>query len=283
MPERHGKRWPELDAFVAEAVRLLATDGPESFPRCVEPLRRLARSGFARAFVDWTLRAAMDPLGNGPEEIGDTELTLARGERFSLNLVGLEAGPRTVADQIEGLAHHLALAVVGPGSLAIERYRLTPPYRFEVLDRSRRLEGPSAETLGAGDAGFFKAGEDVMRIRRSPSVAVALLLRSELIHRVRWVYDPVTLSPCLAVAGDPRSSRLEFACRIVAKLGEPSDVPALESLVTHPDHFVRWTALQSIMHLDTGRGCALMRDALEDVHPHVRSAASRFFRDTVAR
>lgn len=273
------KQWPDLDAFVGETLRRLASDDPGSFSSCVEPLQRLARSRFVSAFVDWELSALMDSRWSATTELRDAELTLVQDERFSLSLVLLEAGQRMPADQIEGLAHHLVLAVVGPDPLDIERYRLSPPARFEVLDRSRRLQPLNRDTLAPGDVGFFAAGEDVMRIHQPRGATAALLLRSDLIHRIRWVYDAATLSPCLAVAADPRSSRLDFACRIVAKLGEPCDARALEGLVAHPDHFVRWTALRTSLQLDAVRGRKLMEDALEDLHPHIRSAATRFFRD----
>src|SRR2546429_8706694 len=70
-------------------------------------------------------------------------------------------------------------------------------------------------------------------------------------------------------------SRLQSAARLRAEVGGQSSLPGLRKLLEHKDHFVRWTALRSIMAIDTGEGAALVREALNDSHPHVRNAAAR--------
>jgi len=272
-------RWPELEAFVLEAEPLAADGGADAFRRCAAPLARLARARFAGAWVDVALERAMDRGRHGadPDASG---AVLVRTAHFALSLAVIESTPEVRADRLEGLAHHLGLAVLGPGALEIERYRLPPPHCFEVLDRARILEGPLSERLDPGEARVFAAGEDVIRTTARGAGTAALVLRSGLIHRIRWVYDPATRAPSLPVAADPQSSRVEFACRTLARLGTQSDVPALERVAAHPDHFVRWTALQGIVELDFERGRALMERALGDPHPHIRSAAARFLRDS---
>jgi hypothetical protein len=269
----------ELDAFVEEVTPLTTGGGADSFRRCAAPLARLVRSGFAPAFVDAALERAMDWPGDQGVDADTSSVTLVRTARFALSLSLIEPARHAPADRLEGLSNHLGVAVLGPGALEIERYRLPPPHRFDVLDRSRRLEGPSLEILTSGDVRVFAAGEDVIQTAAPERGTVVLRLQSGLIHRIRWVYDAATRSPTLSVAADPRSSRVEFACRMLARLGAAADVPALEHVAAHPDHFVRWTALQAIVELDFDRGRALIEDALGDPHPHIRSAAARFLGD----
>jgi HEAT repeat protein len=56
---------------------------------------------------------------------------------------------------------------------------------------------------------------------------------------------------------------------------DPGAVPALEGLMEHPAHYVRWAALQAIFSLDRERGAALLKTATTDPHEHVRTAALR--------
>ena len=267
----------ELDAFVSEVTPHVASGDWDAFRRCPESMERLLRSGFVQAFVADELERAAD----APEyEAGDgAGILLARAPSFSLRLSLVEPIVETPGDRVDGLAGHLAVGVVGPNPIAVDRYRLSPPPRWDVLDRSLTLDGPRRETLAVGAARAFTAGEDVLHMAAVEGVTALLELRSAPVHRIRWVYDVPTRAPVLAVAADPRSSRIEFACRLLARLGDRRDVPALEEVTVHPDHFVRWTALQSIVQLDLARGNELIEAALDDPHPHIRRAAHRFVRD----
>ncbi len=266
----------ELEGFVAEVTPLVASGDRDMFRRSAVSIERLLASGFAPAFV----AAELERAACGHEiAAGDgAGVVLARAPSFSLRLSLLEPGA-AAGHRVEGLAGHFAVGVVGPWPVEVEHYRVTPPTRWDVLDRSLRLDGPRRETLVPGAARAFTAGEDVVRME-APAGAVGVLeLRTAPVHRIRWVYDLSTRAPVLAVAADPRSSRIEFACRLLARLGAARDVPALEEITVHPDHFVRWTALQSIVELDFARGRQLVEAALDDPHPHIQSAARRFLRE----
>jgi hypothetical protein len=269
-------RWPELERFARAVTPLVADGDARAFCRAAAPLARLARSGLVAAWVRAALERSVG--GRAVQAADGAGVTLLRGEQFSLTLSLIDPSSEPTS-RVEALAHHLAVGVLGPGALEIACYRLPPPHRFEVLDRSRRLEGPRTECLGPGDAQAFAAGEDVIQMAAREQGTAVLMLRSAMIHRIRWVYDAATRAPILPVAADPQASRVEFACRTLARLGSAADVPALEGVVAHPDHFVRWTALQAIVELDFDRGRDLIERALVDPHPHIRSAAARFLGD----
>src|SRR6185437_1152306 len=91
----------------------------------------------------------------------------------------------------------------------------------------------------------------------------------------RWEYDSATLARTRLVAADHSVSRLQLLASVLAEMKDPGAVPALEGLMEHPAHYVRWAALQAIFSLDRERGAALLKTAAADPHEHVRTAAIR--------
>ena len=265
----------ELDAFVSEVTPTsqVATGRVSTLPG-VDGAS--VRSGFVQAFVADELERAAD----APEyEAGDGEGICWRALRASRSACRWSSPSwrrREIASMGSPAISPLAssdptrspwIAIVCrrllAGTCSIDRSA-----RWTSPRNARRRRGPRVHG-GRGCAAHGGGGG-----RHRPARA-ALGAR----HRIRWVYDVPTRAPVLAVAADPRSSRIEFACRLLARLGDRRDVPALEEVTVHPDHFVRWTALQSIVQLDLARGNELIEAALDDPHPHIRRAAHRFVRD----
>jgi HEAT repeats len=267
----------DLIAFAHDLEQRLSSADPNAFEDCIDPLQRVLQSGLAYPLVERFLASLDTPEVARWQDGSDAELLLARGDHFSLAMRPLDQISMVLNDDVllEGLGHHVAFGVAGPGTVEIERYRLPPPHSFEVLDRGRRLERPERDRLEHHHVRLFRAGQDVFRVVTASNPTVVVLLKSKIIHRVRWMYRATTLAPALAVAVDPQSSRLEFACRVLAEMGDESVASSMTHLMNHPDHFVRWAAVRSTSSLDWRLGRELLRTAAQDAHPHVRAAASR--------
>ena len=55
--------------------------------------------------------------------------------------------------------------------------------------------------------------------------------------------------------------------------GTLKKLSALKKLMTHPEHYVRWAAVQGICSISREEGIECLRKSLEDDHPHIRNAA----------
>jgi HEAT repeat protein len=93
-----------------------------------------------------------------------------------------------------------------------------------------------------------------------------------------WEYSTRTLEPEKIIAADPSSSRLQYAARLLSAMSCVEAIPNLFGLMEHPDHFVRWTAVQSILALDLQKGLEALALAEKDKHSHLRNAAAKALR-----
>jgi HEAT repeat protein len=147
-----------------------------------------------------------------------------------------------------------------------------------VFDRSRTLVFRGPEIVARGKSSYFSAGEDIFLVdapapEEPPPLFVCFASTNKL--PIRWEYDSATLAPVRAIASDNSASRLEFLAWMMAEMNNRSSLQALDSLLAHPAHFVRWAALQAIFRLDRDKGMVSLSAALEDPHEHIRDAARR--------
>jgi len=110
-------------------------------------------------------------------------------------------------------------------------------------------------------------------VRQSATVVISLTRLQAT--RLRWVYDAATLLPVRAEAADLRAARIDYAMTLLSALGHTAAAPVIATLLDHPDHFVRWSAVRRVMELDPALGEPLVHRALTDPHPHVQRAAQR--------
>src|SRR5207248_2549856 len=148
------------------------------------------------------------------------------------------------------------LSVLGPGSVSAQVYVQPPHVRNEVFDLQARLLPDAEVRLGPGEMVKFRAGHHVIGASHCDAPTMTVLFASDVRRSLLWEYDPATLMPTRALATETGSSRLQYTARLLAEVGGQSSLPGLRKLLEHNDHFVRWTALRSIMAIDAGEGAA---------------------------
>ena len=270
--DRYWKRLaavPALGKFCHEAERLVRPGDPESFWKAQPAFQELLASDFLEAFV---LRELGMIAENDAHFMFGSELhvTLAESEGYTL-LIKLLPQAAAAASPLASLTEHLMLAV-WRDEVEIERYTIEPPFRHDVFDRSKRLLREEVFTLKAGSVAEFRPPRDIFRLRLQRT-ALVVQLQSTTLLPLRWVFHPETLEPVRAVSSRLSSSRLQFTCHTLAALGSPSSIPALKRLMTHPEHYVRWAAVQSICAISREEGIQCLRHSMTDDHPHIRNAA----------
>ena len=278
MPTAREKYGPRLDAipalarFCDQADRLVRADDPATLWDVQPSFHDLLATDVLEAFVAHELHA----VATRPHHflIGSSDYHAPLVETPAYSLVVKLLTPDVLASgQVVSLTEHTMLAAWA-GRVDVERFTLEPPFRIDVFDRSKRLAAAPPATLLPGMVARFSAPSETFRLRL-PQPAVLIQLLSATVAPLRWVFHPETLEPVRAAAARLSSSRLQFTCQTLAALGSPSSIPALERLTAHPEHYVRWAAIQGICAISRDEGIACLRRAATDDHPHVRRAAER--------
>jgi HEAT repeat protein len=273
-----------LKAFSDEADRLIQSDPDAGFRACGPLLEQICRDGvFIELINDELRRLLQEPqylLGTSSSE----HMTVWRSPFFTLSLRYLITPQRK--DRLFGQACNQIIAPVNQRAVKLSCYHQPRPWPNDVFDRSRGLVFKGEKTLNFAESIYFAACEDIFLIQSESDEDTPPLLAifvSPEKFPVRWEYDSVTLDPVRATAVDNSASRLEFVVSLLSTMGDRSSLPALERLLVHPAHFVRWATLQAIFRLDRVRGIAGLRNALSDPHEHVRNAAARSLTKILAK
>lgn len=168
---------------------------------------------------------------------------------------------------------HRMTACLGPGPVTFRSFR-----RGEgdpsVLDPSVRLVEEAPITLSPGEILEIPARERVVLLMPVPTAVTFLTVESRTLLDQTWYYDRETLAPCLSVAEGGELARIDRCLEYLSHREYRPAADAVESLCIHPSHFVRWSALKTLLVLDEARALPVLRRMLHDVHPHVRRAAS---------
>ena len=272
--ERYWKRLaaiPALGRFCSQADEFMRAGDPESFWKAEPAFQELLASDFLEAFV---LRELSMVAENDSHFVFGSEIhvPLVESAAFSL-LVKLLPPEMAAVSPLASLTEHLMLAV-WQDEVEVQKFTIEPPFRHDVFDRSKRLLPMDVINLAPGKVIGFHSPEDIFRLRMKRPVLL-IQLQSATVLPLRWVFHPETLEPVRAVSSRLSSSRLQFTCHTLAALGSPSSIPALKRLMTHPEHYIRWAAVQSICAISREEGIRCLRKSLEDDHPHIRNAAQK--------
>jgi hypothetical protein len=266
---------PELTRFVEEVEATLGPGGPEAFWQCEPSFARLLNSDFLPSLVSHELGRIGDDSNYSPAgSISDFDLAILLEERFTLSVCVLEPGME-LSKRLYSMTEHCMIGVAGSGMMSFDTFEQPVPTPNDVFDRSKRLERSGVQRVRPLQVQRFRAAADVFRMLPPVEPVVLLFFTSSTLLGLRWEYDASTLFPIRAIAASSTSSRLEYTARMLAALGDRGSICALASLLNHQDHFVRWTAIQSVMRLDFDEGVRLLEVAVDDPHPHVKGSAHR--------
>lgn len=268
------ERLPALGEFVARTEDHLSKKGPSGIWDCLTELQALTRAELVRDLFRTELEQVAEDPCYIPNGSFDT-LILAQREHFLLIAKLWMQGKPIPRKQVFSRPEHMLIGVAGPAPLSLEVFHEASGYRNDVFDRTRSIEGPQRHLLSPGMVACLRAGRDCPLFAEPEETTFGFVMLSRPLQRVQWAYAVDTRRAVRALAADPTASRLEFAAQTLAALGDTRAVANLKSLCEHPDHFVRWSALRCLMRLDSRTGLEILRRAQDDLHPHVRNAATR--------
>ena len=230
----------------------------------------------AQAYVPWRLNALLRQLSEDPDaamRIGARQfLLLASDDRFSLGLSIINRRPR----YLNWHASHIWYRGMGENSSTVRRYLLPQGTANEVVDPDIELELAETRSFGPGDVMARDGRRDIIDFDLQPDrPMVVLRLQLALFGGLEWMFDRSTLRPVGASSLNPTHSHLTSLAYAASLVGDASSIEPLELALAHPNHAVRWAAVQAIGRLDRGAALSALAKLSDDPHPHVRRSAAR--------
>ena len=209
----------------------------------------------------------------------DDELELIRGEGFRISMGKLRASPSPLAGEYTEIACYASdfmCVNLGPSSLEVDSFQFPADRNIEFFERTVRPTSLGHRQQLVGEVLKARAGLDVLRFSPPPRdsfqlFAISLKPRVPLL----WHFDATTLDAKYCTSANLMSSRIQTGIDILVRMKRADAVPAIVEAAKSKDHFVRWTAITSVVCMDQAKGIDLLHNALTDAHPDVRSAASK--------
>jgi hypothetical protein len=106
-----------------------------------------------------------------------------------------------------------------------------------------------------------------------------LRLASQATSPYQWVFDKTSLKPSFMSSSAIAHTRYETIIQMISSfhaIGVTNEVylQALESLTKSPLHHIRWLAAQELFEANQERGISVVKELVDDIHPHVKKAAA---------
>lgn len=265
---------PALRTFIENVHPIFLDSEPEAFWRCEQNFRLLLRTPFLTQVLNYELRRLAEDDSHIIESGTKFSFVIASTPAWSLSARLIGESPAT-SRLMSNLQHYIVgvLECGHSAPLVFDSYERYITDGSIPLDSCQSLVNYRRMMLYPGSLLHLRAGIDVGRFVHIDSPSIILILSSRPMMSLQWEYDLDTLLPRRVIAGDVRSSRIEFATRLLAKMGDTSSFPQLWSLCCHQDHFVRWGAVRAIVAIDLSEGLRALEVAVSDVHPQVANAA----------
>jgi hypothetical protein len=264
----------ELKVFLTEAEALIQAHPLTGFGECSGLLEAACRNGAFTTFLNYELNRLLCDPNYALEGSSDVEVLVLRSHLFNLKL--RIVGPTAQTNRLIGHASDMVITPLNLNGITMTYYKEPISTNADNLDRSGHLQLLGNALLPFGRSSYFKAGRDIFAIpNEDASIRLLACLSANATLTTRWEYDATTGARIRAVAADHSVSRLQLLASVLAEMRDPKAVTALEGLMEHPAHYVRWAALQAVFCLDRRHGVSLLHKATNDAHQHVRSAAVR--------
>jgi hypothetical protein len=282
---------PRLKKFVTSVKSKLSKKYPNSFWECKDDFQNLLNSDFGSELINHELERLEINPSYAVSDANPGGFFIVKEEFFKLGIVLFEKNdkltPHDIANKVildnpeenkemlYGLTSHQMLGVLHGEQIEIQRYKQKLPFPIEIFDESRKLENLENLSLVKGKINCFRAYEDAYKFVHPKVPTILLFFLTDNIGGLRWEYDSKSFKPTKLIATSMNSSRIEWALETLVQMDSIDSVKNMEKLYNHPDHFVRWASISSLIQLDFEKGYDSLLRAVDDKHPHVKNAAQK--------
>lgn len=282
---------PRLKKFVTLVNKQLSKNYPESFWECEEYFENLLDADFGFELINYELECLKTNRSYAVSDANPGGFYLVKEQNFKLGIVLFEKNesliPHDIANKVVldnpdeekemlyGLTSHQMLSVYQGNDVELQHFRQENPFPIEIFDENKKISKLENKILSQGSISCFKAFEDAYKFVPAKKSTILFFFLTENLGGLRWEYDSKLLSPTRLIATNMNSSRIEWALETLVEMDCFDSIKNIENLYNHPDHFVRWAAVSSLIQIDFDRGYQLLSMASLDEHPHVRNAAQK--------
>ena len=276
--DRFAEGLPALQAFCHATTQKAADIAAIGLAALQPEVQLLAASGEIKHLLNRVLPTLSDEPAFPERILRDGQMLLVDDALFSLSLELWQA-PAKPAATVSDLACDVLLQVLGPAPLLLAVHQVPPTRVTDQFDASLGLTRQPMQAWPAGSSILLESGRHVCQYGIHTDLLVLRVLRKHLAS-ARWVYDAASLQALFSVAADLQTSRMRTAITLLqqlsVRLGPNADtLDNLQQFSSHPLHYLRWAATQTLFALDRPLGTQALKRALHDAHPHVRNAAQR--------
>ncbi|WP_173012744.1 HEAT repeat domain-containing protein [Niveispirillum sp. SYP-B3756] len=262
---------PEIQDFIEECKKRIDPTSPDSCFDCIDIVRGIIDSGALSRQVNAYLLTMMDG-GSRESFVSDGTMLLYFQGGFSVTVTKIQRRPAHI------YLHptHLLGSSIGRNTIRLHRYNVDPIPDNHVFSPEHRVIKTQCVDLERGDV-FMRNGHHECLDYEAVDGKPALLFRliSTNVGALEWAFDRDSGRPWNVMAVNPVSSKLCSVMNVLAALGSSTSVEPLDALTNHPDHFVRWKALQTIAEISPETAASIIGRFEDDPHPHVRAAARK--------
>lgn len=203
-----------------------------------------------------------------PTSWGEYSILLAADKNWQLRLSLYTHS----SEYIYTFPFHLMAIIVGQIPLHVDRYQLPQDFNADVFVPGSRLSEPIQEIYKHGEIMFSDSRSEVLDVRVERPVPVVKFISTPF-AKLQWAFHRTSLEAIQAIASNPLDSELVPICMALKAMKRIGSDTILDKLSTHESHFVRWSAIQGLGHLNPELAGSKLRAALSDSHPHIRAAA----------
>lgn len=259
---------PLLSSFIPEVEARYDQRIPQTLWSCEAAFKKILSS-------DWltdTLNQELGSLTQDAQYFGSwqsNELLLHKGPGYALMLSVFQTSRRYIHVQ-----PYYGMFAPLKGSLAYDLYQLPRQYRNEVFDPSTTLSlAGSGRTLPGQ---ILKLQTDSYAYDfRGDKPALGLKFITAPMRALEWLFSRDSLRAWHANDSDIHFTQLRVAAYLLGRFAQQSSLDPLKKITEHPQHAVRWAAIQALGRISRTEALAALKQAARDPHPHIQKAAAK--------
>jgi hypothetical protein len=263
------ERYPRLSTLIREATELASSDA--RIGELAGTVVDFVRSGEVVPVLNDALRHFVKDPGVNLGMMQQDNVVLLNQYRGVLIAIGVSqfdpSGPIFTAPSDTLLA---PLTSIG---LSYTEYELNAEFDPAVYDPSVAVVSSRKGFCERGDTVLFEAGR--LREYACTGAGILKLFDQRPGPGLMWEFDRQSGSAVAAYAADAESTTLRYLLRFLTEYGDDSSVDAINGLLAHAYHFVRWEAAKAVVNLRPDALPETLRLLENDKHPHVRNAVKK--------
>lgn len=237
-------------------------------------MEKMIKNNFVTSFLDYELHKFNNNSNYFPPASSFSSINLIDCKTVTLNLMSLLDVDYSSKKKSNAYSSDIILTSLSQKNINFDLFEQSSPYPLDILDISKKIKFKKNISLKFSESIFLGKQRDIAKFspnKGNDSFFFLMLISKEEAPFV-WEYTNDGI-PQRLISGNKQSSRLEHTCDLLGKIGCLDSIPVLEKFIEHDNFNVRWEAVKSIMSISTDRGVTVLKNLVNDKHPHIRKAA----------